>query len=298
MRSATPGARALPPVTLPIPDDHRLPADLLTVALGLTLWVGTGSMLLTIVDGLGEQPARRLAVGAALVGATALALVRRDAVTAALQRRPALVVLVAAAQIAGAGIDGVVGGAFVAFSLTSIGLAVVVARARTVWACVLVLEAGYLAALAAQGHTVAQLADEGQLGGVIGAAAGFPVAAALFLVLRRRFVRFLAGVDETVLEIRADRRGFTPALGRALRDEPPLTLPVPAVNLTPAERRVVEALAGGLTPKQIAYAWGVKISTIRTHIKHAKVKTGARTLPELATFPTRPDWEPAGEHDG
>lgn len=274
------------------PNDERLPADLITTALSLTLWVGAGSLVLTILDGLGSAPVRRLVVGVALVSAVACALWRRDDVASALSRTPSLVLGVAAIQILGAGIDGVVGGAFVAFSLTSIGLAVVVARDRTVWLCVLLLEVGYLAGLAAGGHTLASLREEGRLGGVIGALAGYPVAAALFLALRRRFIRFVAHADDTVERIRSDGDAFTPALRRLLSGEP-LGLPVPpspAADLTPTERRVVEALAEGRAAKEIAFAWNVKVSTIRSHIKSAKAKTGARTLPELATMPTRPDW--------
>lgn len=286
--------------TTPVPanavsDDLRLPADLLTAALALTLWVAAGSFVLTIVEGLGDDPARRLAVGIVLVSAAAIALWRRADVTAALQQRPSLVLGIAAAQIACAAIDGVVGGAFVALSLTSIGIASVVARDATVWSCVLVLETGYVIGLLADGHTLAQLSDDGQLGGVVGAMAGYPVAAGLFLLLRRRFTHFLVGVDGTLAAIRHDGDAFTPSLAQLLHGEP-LALPPappPGADLTPTERRVVELLSSGLVAKQIARDWDVQLSTIRTHIKHAKKKTGARTLRELATFPTRPDWEPA-----
>ena len=56
----------------------------------------------------------------------------------------------------------------------------------------------------------------------------------------------------------------------------------------------MEALANGLTPQQIAFAQDVSLSTIRTHIKHAKRKLGARTLPELAAMTARPD---SPDHD-
>lgn len=276
----------------PLLRDARLPADLLTAVLALTLWVGAGSLLLTIAEGLGDEPTRRLLVGTALVATAAVALWQRERVTIALQRTPALVLLIAAGQILAAGIDGVVGGAFVAFSITSIGIAVVVARARTVWACVLVLQVGYLAALLST-TTFATLSDDGQLGGVIGALVGYPVAAGLFLTLRRRFSRFGATIDETLAEIRTDGDAFTPALGQLLRGDA-IGLPAPeppGARLTPTERRAVEALAAGKAPKEIAFEWGVALSTVRTHLKHAKAKTGARTLPELASLVTRPDWE-------
>jgi DNA-binding CsgD family transcriptional regulator len=51
--------------------------------------------------------------------------------------------------------------------------------------------------------------------------------------------------------------------------------------LTTQERKVVEWLGQGRRPKEIAREWGISLATIRSHIRRAKQKTGARTLPEL-----------------
>jgi DNA-binding NarL/FixJ family response regulator len=61
-----------------------------------------------------------------------------------------------------------------------------------------------------------------------------------------------------------------------------------SVRLTAAERRVVEGLACGRAPKQLAYEIGVVLATVRTHIRNAKRKTGARTLRELAGMAADP----------
>lgn len=277
--------------------DPRLPSDLLTAVLALSLWISSGSLLLACVQDLGPHPVRRVAIGLLLACATATALWRRRWVERVLQARPGVVVLIAVAQLAAAIADGLVGGAFVSFSLTSIGLAVVAARTRTVWLCVSVLVAGYSAALLAT-HSPSALADDGDLGGAVGAIVSYPVAALLFLGLRVRFTRFEVGVEATLGDIRAGGPAFTPALGGAM-GHPPLALPAgrsAQARLTVTERRVIEGLAAGIAPKQLAYEWGVATSTIRTHIKNAKRKTGVRSLRELAALPARPDW--AGSADG
>jgi DNA-binding CsgD family transcriptional regulator len=80
------------------------------------------------------------------------------------------------------------------------------------------------------------------------------------------------------------------ALGSALRRviaaaaqapaTPSIVAEAPA-PLSPAEREVVDLLANGLTPKEIAVARGTSLATVRTQIKNAKRTAGARTLDQL-----------------
>jgi DNA-binding NarL/FixJ family response regulator len=283
-------------------DSHehdRLALDTLTVALALSAWVAFGSLVLASLDGLGEHPARRATIGLVLLLGTLLALLRRRDVWQALRRRPQLVVLVAAVQITAGVADEPVGGAYIAFSLTSIGLAILAARARTVWLCVAVMEAVFVTAVLAR-TTPAELADAGDLGGVVGVVLSYPVIALLLLALRLLFGRFRDGAEKIVLELRAGAQVLTPALAEAVASPGTPLLLEPGrrvVALTPAEVGVVERLASGLAPKQIAFERDVKLTTVRTHIKHAKRKTGARTLRELATLPSRPGWPDPGSFD-
>ncbi len=274
-------------------DEQQLSLSVLTLVLLLSLWLASGSLILGALDG-GPHPLRRVLVGVLLVALTAAALWWRRSLCAWLPARPWLVVPLAVIQIAAAGVDGLLpSGPYVTFATTSVALAVVVARPQIVWLTVLVLEAGYACAILIE-QSPAQVVAGGHLSGVVGAMLGFPFVALLGLGVVWLFERFMVGVDEIVREFRDGAPALTPALTMALQAGPPALaqLPAPALAaaLTPTERRVVEALASGRTPKELAARWGISITTVRTHIRHAKRKTRARTLSELAGMAARRDW--------
>jgi hypothetical protein len=123
--------------------EENLPSEVLAIVLWLSLWLACGSLALAVADGLGPHPARRLLIGLVFVSVSAAALWRRKTVGAWLRAHPWTVVPLAAAQLAAVAIDGLLGGPYVAFSMTSIALAAIVARPRTVWLCVALLVAGY-----------------------------------------------------------------------------------------------------------------------------------------------------------
>ena len=141
----------------------------------------------------------------------------------------------------------------------------------------------------------------GELAGVLGQALAYPFAALGLLGLAALFKRFVSNAPLILEAIRAGAPALTPALGYAIANPGArLSLPpgeVAGPRLTPAEIRVVEGLAEGKTAKQLAYEWGVSLATVRTHIKHAKRKTGARTLRQLAGLVARADWS-GGSADG
>ena len=53
-------------------------------------------------------------------------------------------------------------------------------------------------------------------------------------------------------------------------------------ELTPAERRVVELAADGLSNKEIAQTLFVAVRTVEVHLKHAYAKLGIRSRSQLA----------------
>jgi DNA-binding CsgD family transcriptional regulator len=279
-------------------EQQRLSRDVITTVLALSLWLASGSLILGLADG-GQHPTRRALVGVLLVAVSATALWRRRAVWAWLRSRPWLVVPLGVAELAAAVIDAVPGpGPYAAFSMTSIALAAAAARPRTVWLTVGVLECSYVVAVVAD-RSPARMVDQGHLGSVLGVLLGFPFAAFVALGIVSLFTRFVADIPRALDALRAGAPVLTPALAQAIergpRPRPQLPAPSPASELTPTERRVVEGLAGGSAPKEIAFQWGVSIATVRTHIRHAKRKTRARTLSELAGMAARADWP--GEDD-
>lgn len=266
-----------------------LPEAMLTVALVLSLWVAVGSGVQAIVEGLGSQPERRLAVGITVVAATGGAVLGRRALASLLARRPWVVVPVGLGQLLVISADGLIGGPFVAWSLTSLGVAVVVARPRTVWLCVLLLVVTYAGGVLLS-RSPGELADGGDLAAVVGALVSYPVTALLLMSLRGRYLRFVADSGPMIEEIRRGTRGLTPALEAAVQRQAKGLAAPPPVRLTPTEQRVVEGLAAGHAAKQLAHRHSVSITTIRTHIRHAKRKTDARTLRELAALASDPRW--------
>jgi DNA-binding CsgD family transcriptional regulator len=269
--------------------EHRLAEDLLTVALVLCLWLVCGSYVLALVGDLGSHPLRRVLIGAGLVLLAACALWQRRRVSAACRDRPWLVLPLAAALLGAAAVDGLLGSPYVVITQTSVGLAVIVARARTVWACVALLDLCY-AAIVFNVSSPTQLSREGQLDGVVGALLGPPFVALALLGLTRLFMRFLLDVEAMLDRLRRGDPALTPALTRAVLSagRAPLALPAPKpTRLTPAERRVVDGLTRGRAPKELAHEWGLSLATVRTHIKRAKRKAGARTISELVARVSR-----------
>jgi DNA-binding CsgD family transcriptional regulator len=58
------------------------------------------------------------------------------------------------------------------------------------------------------------------------------------------------------------------------------------LDLTATEARVAQAIASGAQPQEIALSLGVKIGTIRSHMKTIFAKTGTSRQAELALLLT------------
>lgn len=275
-------------------DQFQVSERVLTIAMTLALWMAAGNLALAITEGLGPHPVRRCVIGILLVASIGTALWKRDALCAVLRGRPWLVVLVAAGQLSAVLADGALNGAYDAVSVTSIGLASIVARARTVWVCVAILDIGYAAGVLAD-HSVTSVIDSSDLAGALGVLLGYPFAALIVLGLAGLFTRFVCNADATLTVIRDGGLALTPALNEALQlgaGRPIALLPAPSrlADLTAREIEIVEALARGRHPKQIAFDRGISLATVRKHLRLAKRRTGARTLPELAAMTARSDW--------
>lgn len=272
----------------------------LAIALGLSLWIAAGSLFLAVAEGLGSHPLRRLLIGITFVVLMSGALWQRDRVCAALRARPWLVIVAALAELALVVADGVIPrGPYGVITVTALGIAAVVADPRLVWLCVAALDGGYAIAVLAE-LSPADVVSDAHLANVLGAMLGYPFAALVVLGLASGFKRFMANCDAHFEIVHGPHPGLPPALASAVRlgaghSARQLHPPSALAALSRAEIRVVEALAGGRRPKQIAFASGRSIATVRKHIQNAKRKTGAGTLPELAAMTTRPDWPGASD---
>ena len=256
----------------------------MTIASLVCTWVAAGSFAHAIADGLGEQPARRLTVGSVVVLFSVATLLGRRHVTAILRCRSWPLVVFAVGQLALASAEGLVGGPYTAWTLISVGVAVIAGSERVVWLCVGMLCTGYAAVAMLVESSPTELVRDGYLGDVVGALLAYPLTALVLLTLRRRYIRFATGAPVMIEQLRREGGVQPPALtGRF------------DLGLTRAERRVVDGLAEGWAPKQMAHNWGVAQATIRTHIRHAKRKTGARTIPELVALTANLPSVPSGE---
>jgi DNA-binding CsgD family transcriptional regulator len=111
--------------------------------------------------------------------------------------------------------------------------------------------------------------------GTVAAGIAIALAVVTLVAFLQRRPQVLSQLRETDLLLgepyeRQDRGSLQPQLERA-----------PRTPLSPAELQVVALLAAGRAPKDIAADLCVAVSTVRSHLKAAKRKTHARTLPEL-----------------
>jgi DNA-binding CsgD family transcriptional regulator len=120
----------------------------------------------------------------------------------------------------------------------------------------------------------------------------------LALVVTAVFRRVLGGAGHTLWCARQGEAGSSPAMRALLGGEPDAILALPrgdsghghepAKPLSPAERDIVDRLARGQTPQQIALARNVRDDTIYEQIGSAKHKTGAATIEHLIARAWRP----------
>jgi len=103
-----------------------------------------------------------------------------------------------------------------------------------------------------------------------------------------RFV--LSNASELLLRARQGGPASSPEMAALLAGRPLLALPAGELKpsaatlwerLTPSQRSIVEQLAEGLTPKQIALARGTQVETVWEQLAAARHRTGARTNEHL-----------------
>ena len=117
------------------------------------------------------------------------------------------------------------------------------------------------------------------------------------LALTGVFRLVLANAASTLWRARRGEEASSPAMRALLGGQPTLALPAGDIEgirderserLSPAERDIVERLASGETPQQIALARGVRDDTVYDQIGSAKQKSGAKTIAHLVALAWRP----------
>ena len=228
----------------------------------------------------GRGSALELASAAVLLALALGALARRDALLAVLRRRPALTLLFPLPALLAVTLDGGFNSVWTPLVAITVGVPATLGLPWLSCSCALVAASGQATAawINRADKRTAQLVETALFNAVGTIAVGVGIAlsvATMGVFLQRR--------PEILARLRADGLSLPPAppAGRPAAPEP-LQLPPPRrTALTAAELRVVALLADGRAPKQISGDLGIAISTVRSHLKAAKRKTGTRTLTEL-----------------
>lgn len=152
----------------------------LTIGLGLSVFVAASNLLQAFPEGLGSDPLRRVAIGVIFLTLSIALLAERGWVMRKLHDAPWMILLLAASQLGLISLEGLPASPYFTSCLTAVWLAFVSSRAGLVWACALVIDLGY-GVIAFAGSSPAEFARAGRLGTVLGELAE-PMVAAILLV--------------------------------------------------------------------------------------------------------------------
>jgi DNA-binding CsgD family transcriptional regulator len=264
-----------------------------TNALGeAALQVGFTLMLIaaasdTLFAALDNAGARAWVEGVALSAIALAGLLTPTAAARLLRRRGAPLVMAALFALAGA-LDWGVQSHFAEVAPAIVWIAAIASSRRWVIACVAVSALGYIVDLLLTGRSLPWLVAPAGRNLVVNQTIDLIANAAAVLLVIALLRRFILGVPASLEGVRTGAPAVTPALTAAVRLQlPPPRPSSPLWALTKTELEVLEELAAGLAPGEIAFKRGLKITTIRTHIAAIKRKTAARTLPHAAAIHAR-----------
>lgn len=269
----------------------RLSARMFTVALAAVAIISTYTLGSSALRPDAAKLGCYLAATAFAAG-SALAFRGRAPLLRAVRRRPALVVTWTAGGLAVLWTDASPASTYFILPASGIAVAAVLGYSAWAFAAAALAVAGTLAGLVAWDLETGVLTTAEATERIVTSAAIDLLTACVLALPIWIFRRLMVEVPAIV----TDRRGTLPS-GRPRGLVGGAMLLSPAADgggwaetrarfgtLTDAERRVVRLLTEGLAPKVAAATLGVKTSTVRSHIKAAKAKTGARTLTGLCAL--------------
>jgi DNA-binding CsgD family transcriptional regulator len=252
--------------------------------------------------GFGEHPARRLLLGLLLSAILVAVWLSGRRGERWMLRSPTGAVLLAGIAAGVIAFDGGYRSPWFATSVAAAGLTVAAGFSGWAVAGAIMGMVGAATGYFVAGGSVGGLGRSDEITAFVGSLVTYAFTVLALVTLVRAFAEFVRLADDVLFGFRSEPAADSASLLVAghrrrtvdgVRPRLPRADPVAlTARLTPAEFRIVEQLASGLAAKQIAVASGVSLLTVRTQIKHAKRKTGARTLAELVAIVRAADASP------
>jgi DNA-binding NarL/FixJ family response regulator len=255
-----------------------------TVGLALGVFVAAANLTQAVVEGLGSDPARQVAIGVTLLALSVALLVGRERVIVWLREAPWWILGVAALQLALVASEGLLESPYYSSCLISVGIVAISGRTRVVWACALLIDT-IVAVAVLSVSSPAELARSGALGTALGALTA-PVIAAFVLDCFARLEDHVVG--RMVAAAGRARVIAAPEDPERLLLRRPSPEPPPWEALEANELLVMRALALGGSNREIGEAVRYSETRVKELLRSARRKTGARTREQLAALAAHP----------
>jgi len=257
----------------------------LALQTGLVFLLATAAIGSTVVIGQGGSPLL-VAEGLSIVVISAVSIARVDAAARLLRRKGAVWVAVLLFSILGA-IEHRLQLNLSNVLIAAVWIAAVVGSTSSVFVTVVLAWGGYMADLLLEPSAV-RASNGSLLSQGVGELVILTICAALTATAIQILRATLADAPARLAEARSGtaRPSGLKHLAAAVRTDGRPALPrgdpsAIIACLSARERDVLELLAQGLLPKQIAGRSFVALATVRSRIASAKRKTGTRTLDQL-----------------
>jgi DNA-binding CsgD family transcriptional regulator len=250
---------------------ERLYRSLFTAAVAFALGTALWGMVIAPFNGFSDHAALSLVLGGLLATVSIGAFVCRGAMFMFLRQNPAWLLGLVALAIAVLWADGGWRSSYYLASYGAIALAAVVGDLRWSFICAAALATGYVAGLAINGYSWAELKALNDADSVIANTGGYFIAALFFAMP----VNWLGGYVARINQIIASGGGEPQRhRGEAARTD----------KLSVREIEVVQLVAGGATNDDIAAQLILSPRTIQSHVENAMRKTKTRNRTELAVL--------------
>lgn len=253
---------------------ERLYRSLFSAATALMLATSVWGMVIVPFNSFNAHPGRSLGIGTVLVGAGLFALLARHRLYALMRRRPQWLLAVVALAVAALWLDGGWRSSYYLASYAAIGLAAVVAGLRWSLLCGGLLAVGYVAGLALNDYSWADLKQLNDADSVVANTGGYLIAACFLTLPITWLGGYVARMHQVLGEAEegGGRREVSPPRDR------------PTGRLSGREIQVVQLVAGGAKDKEIAERLYISLRTVHSHVNNAREKTGAKNRAELAAM--------------